>query len=132
MRAGGIAGAARVADDLPLPHRIAARHVYLAQVRVQRVPAVAVIEDDEIAIALRIPPGVDRHAGVRRVQRVAQLRGDVEAGVPRRVEVAAGEIVTVARPGKTAAARRRDVPLPIASPRPIPRRFERQVREPRS
>ena len=114
MRAGGVAGRADIADRLALGDLLAGGHCDGAHVAVERGDAVAMVDDDTIAVAGhgagrddraavgrndgRAVARADVHAGVvllRLVDRVvapAELRGDVVAGRARPHHGAGGAV----------------------------------------
>ena len=59
MRAGGVAGGAHVGDLLPLGHGLAGRNRQARAVAVDGRIAVAVVDDDMIAIAGTAPDGTE-------------------------------------------------------------------------
>lgn len=58
MGAGAITSAAHSSDHIPLENRLTAPNVYLAVVSIQRLPAVAMVNHDGIAVAPVIPASI--------------------------------------------------------------------------
>ena len=61
VRAGGVAGAAAGADDLPLAHRLPLGHLGAAHVAIERSDSVGVGDHDTDAVAA-VPAGLDHRA----------------------------------------------------------------------
>src|SRR5258706_7026841 len=62
--AGGVAGAARQADQVALEHALAAVDIPLAQVAIDSLPAIAVVDHNQVAIAKAVRSGPHNYAAV--------------------------------------------------------------------
>src|SRR3990170_9096648 len=65
MRTAAVSGAPHQSDDIPLKDGLAADEVDLAEVGVEGLPAVSVVDHDHQAIAAVVPAGVDDDAVIR-------------------------------------------------------------------
>ena len=81
VRAGGVAGVARVRDLLALGDNIAHRDQQLGIVRIQRLVAVLVVEDDIVPIAVVQIARHDHLAVVRGIDRCALGHSQINAAV---------------------------------------------------
>ena len=81
VRAGGIAGAAAVADGLAAIDALAALDVDGAQVGVEGLVAVAMVNHDHVAIAAADPTGVDDNATVSSEDAIAKTYANVNGKV---------------------------------------------------
>ena len=61
MGARAVASAAHSSDHIPLENRLTAPNVDLAVVSIQRLPAVAVVDHDGVAVAPVIPASIDHN-----------------------------------------------------------------------
>src|SRR3990172_11696034 len=103
MGAGGVAGAAGTADPLPLRNPLAAAAAHRVEMRVERLPAVAVVDHDHVAIADRRPTGEDDHPAIGRPYGSTDPGGKVDRQVSGPVVVARD--VEISRfPNETAPA----------------------------
>ena len=93
VRAGRIARAAREADRLPLGNALPTTDLDAAQVGVERLVAVAVVDGDRVAVAAGGPSGEDHHARIRRPDRLAHSGADIDCQMPRPVIVARNPVV---------------------------------------
>ena len=80
MRAGRVAGRADIADELALPHLVAGLDDDLALVAIARFVAVDVLDQREIAVAVR-PTGLLDDAIAGRIDRRSFGRGEIDASV---------------------------------------------------
>ena len=64
MRATAVPGAAHSADDIPLIDRLTTHHIDRAEVGVQRLPTVPMIQHNDIAVTVIVPAGIDHDPGV--------------------------------------------------------------------
>src|SRR5437868_11864858 len=80
VRAGRIAGRADIADQLALAHLVAGLDDDLALVAIARFVPVHMLDQREIAIAVR-PAGLLDDAVARRVDWCSLGRGEIDAGV---------------------------------------------------
>src|SRR3989304_224218 len=88
---------ARPPDRLALPDASPAADANRAQVGVDRLPSVAVVEHNQVAVAAVRPAGEDHHPGVRRPRGRACPGGDVDPEMPRPI-IITGKVVIGGRP----------------------------------
>src|SRR5579859_4404815 len=79
VRARRVAGAAGKANQAALEHALAADDVPLAQVAIDALPAVAVVDDHQVAEAKAVGAGVDDDAAVGGIDWVAQVSANIDA-----------------------------------------------------
>jgi hypothetical protein len=72
VRASGIAGRTHLPHQAALIDALPASNANDAQVGVQSLPAVAVVDDDHIAISPIIPTGINYYTGIRGIDGVAR------------------------------------------------------------
>src|SRR5262245_40171177 len=77
MRSGGAAGGADEPDDVAALDLVAGPHVVAREVTIARLEPVAVIEDDQIAVAA-FRGGVRDDPVSRRIDLAALIGGDIE------------------------------------------------------
>src|SRR4051794_37348756 len=82
MRRGNAAGSAGEADDLTIPDDLATLHIDSREMRVQRVDAESVVEDDGVAREVEVFRQYDARA-VRCVHGRSLRRPQIRAGVRR-------------------------------------------------
>src|SRR3972149_5267183 len=99
VRAGRPSRASRKSDELTLFHSGRARHADLAQVSVQRLEAIAVVDQDCVAVADPRPAGEYDKTAVRRINRRAGRRAQVDARVSL-LKVGPGQRLVLAGPDK--------------------------------
>src|SRR5690606_37507703 len=79
----GVAGVTHQRDELALRDLVAAAYESLREMPVVARPAIAVVDDDELAVALAVPAREHDHAGFRGVdRRVGLVGGEVQRRVP--------------------------------------------------
>src|SRR5688572_19927200 len=76
--AGGVAGAAGEAQELPLEDRAAAEDVDLAEVGIGGLPAIAVVHDNQVSVAAIAEAGEDDDAAVGGKDGRAHAGGNVD------------------------------------------------------
>lgn len=84
MGARAVAGAAHSSDHIPLENRLTAPNVDLAVVSIQRLPAVAVVEHDGVAVAPVIPASIDHDPIVRSENSAASTATNINRFVDAR------------------------------------------------
>ena len=80
VRPGRVASRADCADRSALKYTHSAGNPDAAQVSVRRLPAVAVVDDDQVAVAEIAPARVDDHTGVSGKDGVPRRPAEVTAG----------------------------------------------------
>ncbi len=111
LRAGDVAGLAGIADDLALGDIVAAAHNDALGMGVGGDVAVVMLDEHEIAVAAQLVAGIADLAGRRGMDRRAQRRADIDAGIAFAAEAGAvvGNDRTRDRPGEGEAAAGRDI-----------------------
>ena len=103
MRAGRIARAANRPNDRALEHALPAANADGAQMCVQGLPAVAVIDHHHVAVAPVIPTRIHHHAIISGIDRIAGLSVDVDPQVVgARAVIEAGQEMVVRGPNEGA------------------------------
>src|SRR5450759_735951 len=76
-------GAADGADDRALVNALSTDQSDAIQMPIERLPAVAMIDHDHVAIAIFVPACVNDHTRIHGVDRLASIARDVDTAVVR-------------------------------------------------
>ena len=106
MGTRAVAGAAHSSDHIPLEYRLTAANIDLAQMRVEALPAVALVEHDGGAVAPVIPTSIYDDPIVGSVNPAAGAATDINCFVNARDIWIAGNGRVRSRPTEGAVARR--------------------------